>query len=279
MQQHKFLGLNKLGFHHIAYTQWGNKNDPLLLCAHGLTRNSRDFDTLAKTISQTLKRSVVCPDMVGRGQSDWMSDHQCYEMPQYLPDIVALIARLQVETLEWLGTSMGGLMGIILAAQAKTPIKKLIINDIGPFVPKQAIHEIVEYAGKNHSFHTLDEVVSYFQTIYGKCDTLSPEEWIDFASTNIRPKEDGSLGLAYDTNIIKKISENNKDINLWEIWDKIQCPVVVLRATESHILSKETAQEMSQRGPKAKVIELQGCTHAPLLISEYQRDIIKRILD
>lgn len=267
MKTEGVLGLGPHGFHRIAYTEWGEASAArTLACVHGLTRNGRDFDRLAAALSDRWR--VVCPDVAGRGRSDWLPPSG-YTYPQYLADMNVLIARLGVMEVDWLGTSMGGLIGMMLAAQPNTPIRRLILNDIGPFIPKAGLARIAEYAGKDPRFSSLDELEAYLRRVHAPFGPLSDQDWRHMALQGYRRLEGGGFGLAYDPAIGPAFLANGiKDVELWPVWDAVRCPVLVLRGASSDILLAETAAEMRARGPKARVVDFPGVGHAPALTSE-----------
>lgn len=276
MLQKHILCLNHQGFHNLAYTEWDQgAAQRTLVCVHGLTRNSRDFDTIAEELSTQMR--VVCPDLVGRGASDWLSDAK-YTNEQYAFDITALIARLNVPKISWLGTSLGGGIGLYLAAQKNSPIECLVLNDIGPFIPKEALRRIAKYAGNAPTFATLIEAEQYIRHIYIDSDPLTDAQWQDLTKYSVQQKN-GTWHLAYDPKVIHKVpSIFILDINYWDMWEKITCPVLVLRGANSDILLKDTAERMQRTGPKATVIEVPNCGHAPSLRSAEQITIISNWL-
>ena len=270
MQQHTLLGLSSSGFHRIAYTQWGDPENPkVLICVHGLTRNGRDFDFLAQALAQHYR--VLCPDVAGRGQSDWLRNKADYNYPQYLQDMNALIARSGAEQADWVGTSMGGLIGMLLAAQPDTPIRKLVINDVGPFIPRAALERIAQYVGTSPHFNSLADMETYVRQIAAPFGALSDAEWRHLTEHGSRQTEQGDYAFRYDPGIaepFKALSDN--DVDLWPYWDQLRCPTLLLRGQESDILRHEDALAMTQRGPHAELIEFADVGHAPTLLSATQ---------
>jgi pimeloyl-ACP methyl ester carboxylesterase len=277
MRQRQFLALSPAGFHNVAYTEWG---DPaasrVILCCHGLTRNGRDFDALAAELSKEAR--VICPDIVGRGKSDWLRDPVHYGYPQYCADMSALIARLDVTDLDWIGTSMGGLIGMTLAAQAGTPIRRLVINDVGPFVPKAALLRIADYVGLDNRFSSLAAVETHLRKVLAPFGPLTDAQWQHLVAFGHRLRPDGTYGLAYDPAIAVNVKMAVQDWNLWPLWDKVVAPTLVLRGADSDLLTAETAAEMTQRGPKAQLVTWAGMGHAPALMAPEQIDQIKEWL-
>lgn len=264
------MGLSAAGFHRVAYTEWGVRSAArTVVCVHGLTRNGRDFDLLALDLVERAR--VACPDVVGRGRSGWLANPDLYGYPQYLADMAALIARLDVEKVSWVGTSMGGLIGLLLAAQPNSPIERLVINDVGPFVPKSALERIGDYVGADPVFEDVAALEAYLRFVYLSFGSLDDAHWRHLAEISARTRPDGRLGLAYDPGIAAPFkTQPLTDVDLWPVWERIACPVLVLRGAESDLLLAETAAEMAVRGPRATVVEIPGCGHAPPLMAREQ---------
>lgn len=262
--------------HHIFYKEWGDSSNPnALLCAHGLTRNSGDFDYLCRKMED--QYHIVCPDMPGRGQSDWLAKDE-YHYTVYIADAIALIARLGAKKIDWIGTSMGGLMGMILAAQPNTPIRKLVINDAGPAMSRETQISIGKYAGNDDRFNTFEEVVAYFKNLYSTWGKISDEHWINLARQSSRQLPDGIFSLAYDPAIVAPLKENLdalQDVSVWPIYEAVQIPMLLLHGTESTILSSNLVEEMKQRNKNLEVIDFPGIGHAPSLTEESQVELIR----
>ncbi len=278
MSERSFLGLSAAGFHKVAYTQWGRDDARrTVVCVHGLTRNGRDFDHLALDLADGCR--VVCPDVAGRGRSGWLTNPDLYGYPQYLADMAALIARLDVPSVDWVGTSMGGLIGMMLAAMPNTPVRRLVINDVGPFLPKAGLERIAGYVGKDPVFDDIRGVEAYLRFVLMGFGQLSDEEWRHMAEHSARPLPDGRFGLAYDPGIGKAFTTQPlDDVNLWPVWDRITCPVLVLRGADSDLLLRETAEEMGRRGPRARIVEVPHCAHAPSLMTGEQIAVVRGFL-
>jgi pimeloyl-ACP methyl ester carboxylesterase len=244
---------------------------------HGLTRNGQDFDVLAERLAPGYR--VVCPDVVGRGDSEWLSDATLYTYAQYVADMTALVARLDVEEVDWLGTSMGGLIGMTIAAQAGTPIRRLVLNDVGPFIPQSALARLASYVGVRARFETLAEAEAYLREVHAPFGALTDGQWRDFAERSVSGSPDAGYMARYDPEIgtaLRNAPEG--DLDIWAVWDQITCPVLVLRGERSDLLPRETAAEMATRGPGATVIEIAGCGHAPALLDDGQLDVIEEWL-
>lgn len=272
--------LSPVGLHQMAYKEWGNASNPnVLVCVHGLTRVSDDFDALAKVLANDYR--VICPDVVGRGRSDHLRDPQFYQVPQYVSDMVTLIARLDVESVDWFGTSMGGVIGMALASLPENPVRKLLLNDIGPSIDADALARIGEYVGQKVQFGTFDEAWQYVRAISLSFGAHSDEQWRKLASDVMRQNAEGQWTFVYDPGLalpFKATTAQSAQLDeqrLWAAYDAIRCPTLVVRGADSDLLSRETAAAMSQRGPKAKVVEIAGVGHAPTFLSDAQIAIAK----
>jgi pimeloyl-ACP methyl ester carboxylesterase len=260
-------------------TQWGGPRADrhAVICIHGLTRNAHDFDVLAAALAAAGHR-VVAVDMPGRGGSAWLANPKDYGYPIYLASVAAVIARLDVERVSLVGTSMGGLIGMMLAAQAGTPVERLVINDVGPFIPKEAIARIAAYVGMDPLFPDLAALERALRAVHASFGPLSDDEWQHLARHSARRVADG-WRLHYDPAIAAPFAERPpEDVVLWPIWDRIACPTLVLRGAESDLLLAETAHEMTTRGPKAAVREIAGCGHAPALMAQDQVALVRDFL-
>ena len=267
------------GLHRIAYLEWGDpRNRDVLVCVHGLTRCARDFDALARALCSQFR--VVCPDVAGRGDSDRLADPMLYATPQYVCDLVTLISRLDVETVNWLGTSMGGLIGMALAAQSGTPVKRLVLNDAGPVVAKAALERIGSYVGRAPVFQTFEEAEKYIRTVCAPFGPHSDAQWRFLTEIWVRKSDDGTYRAHYDPRIAEPFRSTmpEKDMELWHHYDAIRCPTLVLRGANSDLLSKKTTQEMTSRGPKARVVEIPEVGHAPTLMHADQIAIVRDFL-
>lgn len=266
------------GFHAMAYAEWqGPPDAPTLVCVHGLTRNGRDFDALAEALAAHYR--VVCPDVVGRGRSEWLSHPEDYGYPLYLADMAALLARLDVPEVDWVGTSMGGLIGMLMAALPGAPIRRLIVNDVGPLIAREGLERIASYVGRDPGFSDIGALEAHLREVARSFGPLSDAEWRHLAAHSVRSKPDGMLGLAYDPRIgdaFKDVALG--DIDLWAQWDAIRVPTLVLRGAESDLLRRADAEAMTRRGPRAKLVEFPGIGHAPALMAADQIAVIRDFL-
>lgn len=278
MTEHSILGLGPHGFHRVAYFQWGDpRNDRVLICVHGLTRRGRDFDWLARSLEERYR--VICVDLPGRGQSDWLSVAADYQPSTYLQNAAALIARLNVEQVDWLGVSLGGLMGMMLAAQPKTPIRRLVLDDIGGYVGAEALQRIAAYVGQDPSFPDRADLEAYMREINTGYGPLTDAEWEHLVTHGSRRDENGAWRLHYDPKLAEPFKEGfSEPVALWPLWDLITCPVLILRGGDSDILTAETAAEMVARKPGTQLVEFQGVGHAPMLMDPAQIDAVRRWL-
>lgn len=275
MKKNSLFGLSSTGFHRIAYTEWGDPANPkVLICVHGLTRNSRDFDFLAQVLADDYR--VLCPDVVGRGQSDWLANKADYTYPQYLQDMNALIARSGASEVDWVGTSMGGLIGMFMASLPNNPIRRLVINDVGSYIPKSALDRISEYLDQSPSFATLEEMQSYIEQIAAPFGPHSDEQWRHLTLHSARQNKQGEYVFRYDPGIAEPFkATSGSDVDLWPYYEQIQCPVLLLRGRESDLLLHADAHAMTQRGPRAELIEFEGVGHAPTLMNKEQISAVK----
>jgi len=279
-RQDHILCLNPQGFHKTAYIEWGDPNSSrALICVHGLTRNSRDFDFLAKSLSGTGTYRVVCPDLVGRGNSDYFGVPALYNFPQYLSDMATLLARLNVQEVHWLGTSLGGVIGMMLAAQPHSPIKSLILNDIGMILPSTALQRLKTYARNAHSFINFEEAKKYFQTVLAPFGRLESEKWDHITEHGTREDEKGHFSLSYDPAIGQIYPHfGTLSVHLEAYWQSIRCPILILRGEESDFLLPEIVAKMLYFKPHAKIVTIPDCGHAPSLMTEEQIQIVENWL-
>ena len=275
-----YLGLSNEGFHRLYYREWGDPNNAhTLLCVHGVTRISHDFDILAHKLSK--KYRVICPDIVGRGNSDWFGSKENYNFIQYCSDLNALIAHLHVDRVHYLGTSMGGLIGMILAAMAHTPINSLILNDVGPDIKRTELRRMGEYIGNAPIFQSKKAYYEYYKTIYqGFGDLLTQIQWKEMAKYSAF-KIDGGYRMHYDPKIGEAFRKNYSFFNfdLWKYWDEIECPVLILRGCDSTFFTRDVADKMCQRTSDARLIEIEGAGHTPPLKTNHEINIVENFLD
>ena len=265
----QFRGLSPHGFHRVVYYEWGDAANPrVVVCVHGLGRNGRDFDVIAEALAPTHR--VLAVDMPGRGLSDWLADPNDYAFPTYLATLTALVARSGAVDVDWIGTSMGGLLGIVMAAQPASPVRRLVVNDVGPQLDAAALARIGSYIGQDPTFATFAEMEAYLHRISAPFGPLHDLQWEFLTKTNVRERADGRWGLAYDPGIAVPFRNAPAPPNLWPLWDAITCPALVLRGAESDLLTREVAQAMATRGPKPRVIEFAGVGHAPMLLDRDQ---------
>jgi pimeloyl-ACP methyl ester carboxylesterase len=279
MRQHTVQCLGPHGLHRMAYTEWGDAANPrVLVCVHGLTRNGRDFDFLAAALAEEFR--VVCPDVAGRGVSERLKVPDDYQVPNYLSDMVALIARLDVESVSWLGTSMGGLIGMALAAQPETPIERLILNDVGPLITAAAIKRIGDYVGTAPRFESVDQAEAYIRVVAAPFGKLTDAQWRHLTVHAVKLAADGRYEMAYDPAIAEPFRKamGDGDVDLWPMYDAVRCPTLLLRGAESDLLQHATAVEMTQRGPRAHLVEVPEVGHAPMLMDPLQIGTVREFL-
>ena len=278
MRKSSFQGLGPHGFHRVAYTDWGDANNPnVLICVHGLTRNGRDFDVLAAALQDRYR--VICPDVVGRGESQWLTHAADYSYPQYLADMNALIARLNVSSVHWVGTSMGGLIGMMLAGQPNSPIRRLVMNDVGPFIPKASLERLAQYVGRAPAMESLDDVEQYLRVVMAPFGKLTDKQWRHMAEHSARQLPTGNFGLHYDLAIADVFKGTvMQDVNLWMFWQSVICPVFVIRGAESDLLLRETVEQMKASRGNVSSIEIPNTGHAPALMEEAQVSAVRDFL-
>jgi pimeloyl-ACP methyl ester carboxylesterase len=263
----------------MSYLEWGERdNSRVLICVHGLTRCARDFDFLAAELSRHYR--VVCPDVAGRGESDWLRDPMEYAIATYAGDMVTLIARLDVPAVHWVGTSMGGLIGMTLAALPESPIDRLVLNEAGPWVTAASLERIGAYVGQAPPFPSIEAAEQYVRTVSAPFGPHTDGEWRFLTEHVVRRRPDGSFRMHYDPALAIAFNAQppRKDMELWPLYDAIRCPTLVMRGERSDLLTRETAQAMTERGPRAKLAEISGVGHAPTLIHADQIEIIRRFL-
>ena len=275
MKKKSVLCFGSAGFHRMSYTEWGAPNAArTLICVHGLTRNGRDFDSVASALEDGYR--VICPDIVGRGCSDWLATGIHYQNSAYLADLVTLFAHVDATEVDWLGTSMGGILGMMMASMPGNPIKRLIMNDVGPCLPKAALKRIAGYTGKALDFANIGALEAYLRVVHAPFGDLTDQQWRHMAETSALRLDNGKIALAYDP----AIGDNFRtgpldDVDMWGFWDAIPCPVLVIRGQNSDLLLKEHAEEMIRRGPKAELAQIAGCGHAPALMASDQIALVR----
>jgi pimeloyl-ACP methyl ester carboxylesterase len=278
-RERSFRSLSPHGFHRVVYREWGHPaSSRVVVCVHGLTRNSRDFDALASALSDRFR--VLCPDMPGRGDSEWLRDANDYGFPTYLAVLAALLAHAQVERVAWVGTSMGGLLGMVLAAQPDTPVTRLVMNDVGPVIEPAALMRIAGYVGLDPVFDSFEALEAHVREVSAPFGALTDEQWNALSRSTARQTPDGRWRLKYDPGIAVPFrTAAAPATDLWALWDAIRCPTLLLRGAESDLLSPETAAAMRSRGPKPRLIEFAGIGHAPMLLTPEQITPVANFLD
>lgn len=266
--------------HTLRWAEWGDPDNPrVLICAHGLSRNCRDFDFLAHGLMDRYR--VICPDFPGRGMSDRLADPAHYHNFQYLRDTHCLIEALDFERLDWVGTSMGGLIGIGLASGPGCPLRRMVINDVGPEISGEALASIREYLARHPRFPTREDAVDYFRTVYQSFGPLEDRHYRHFADHGMRRDPDGDgYVLELDPEVINQfVSLPPVDVSMWEYWDPIRIPTLIVRGEESDVLTRETLAEMLTRHPGAESVEIPGCGHAPSLMTTDQIRLVRQWLE
>ena len=268
--------------HRMAYWEWGAADNPrVLVCVHGLTRQGRDFDTLARALATHYR--VVCPDVLGRGVSDWLADPMGYAIPFYVSHMVTLLARLEVDTVDWVGTSMGGLIGLGVASLKGSPIRRLVLNDVGPAIEPSSLQRIGAYLGEPGRWTTLDEAADAMWLISQGFGLHTREQWLALCEPQLK-QVDGAWVPRYDPGLAQPFHAITPELAklgeaaLWAAYDSLKQPTLLLRGADSDLLSPATAQAMTQRGPRATLVEFAGVGHAPMLQQPDQLQAVKRFL-
>lgn len=270
------------GLHKMAYHEWGDSDNPnVLICVHGLTRRGSDFTVLARAMSDRYR--VICPDIVGRGNSDWLANPMLYGIPQYVTDMMALVTQLGLTKVDWFGTSMGGLIGMFMAAHEHSPIRRMILNDVGPRIESAALSRLGDYVGKPLRFATKKEGLIYLNRICAPFGTFPPEQWKVYNGPHLI-QHDGAWVLHYDPNISKPFEAMNAaasaigEMMTWKAYDAITADLLIVRGGDSDLLSAKTVVEMCQRNPRARSIEIPGVGHAPAFITPEQVSLVREFL-
>lgn len=281
--------------HRMAYWEWNDTGDAhapqVVICVHGLSRQGRDFDVLARRLSRHAR--VICPDVAGRGHSDWLADPHGYQVPFYAADMLALLAQVHaqapIETLDWVGTSMGGLIGLAVCGQPglplPVPVRRLVLNDVGPVIEWQALRRIGTYLGQPVHFASEQQAADALWAISRSFGPHTPAQWLALSRAMLRPAEQGGFTLHYDPAIAVPFRAVTEDAAragealLWQLYDRVTAQVLTVRGAESDLLSSATAESMAHRGPRAQLVEFEGVGHAPTLVADDQVEAVARFLD
>ena len=265
------------GTHQLAYYEWPNSSSQkTIIGVHGLTRNGRDFDFFAEECAKDYR--VLCPDVPGRGRSEWLKDKSWYHYGTYVADMIYFFEKLQLKNISWVGTSMGGLIGMVMAATYPEYVKKLVMNDIGPFIPESALKRLGEYVGKEVAFDTMEEAEKYLRSILAPWSITDPLHWQHMAEHSFRQSA-GKYVLNYDPDIKQAFFSVKGDLDMWDLWAQVKCPVLILRGATSDLLTNATAQRMKASRPGVQLIEFPNIGHAPSLMPQEQIQQVKAWLD
>jgi len=272
-QEHVSLDGNR----RLAYLSWGNpQSSETVICVHGLTRNAHDFDVLSSTLCD--KARIISIDVAGRGHSDWLEDPAAYNYPTYCSDAKLLCQALNIESAHWIGTSMGGLIGMFLAAENSGLIKSLVMNDVGPHIPLEALDRIKTYVGSDTTFMNIEAGVAYFQATLSGFGQLTDTQWNNLAVHSL-VQENGTYRLNYDPRIANNFSSVSNDISLWDVWKEVNCPALVIRGSDSDLLTKETWHRMQTGKPLVELISFSNVGHAPALLDDEQIHAVERFIE
>lgn len=272
MRTASVMALNAQGFHRMVYHEWGSPdNERVLVCVHGLARNGRDFDDIAKALSREYR--VICPDVVGRGASDWLPAGCAYGMPQYMADMTALLARLDVAEVDWLGTSMGGIIGMLMASLPNTPIRRLVLNDIGAYVSGESLARIGDYLVPQY-YTTLAHAQQAMQATYPGLSGLSDAQWQHLATHGYRQTERGWT-QHYDPAIGEATrAVAGQAVDLWPVWRAVQCPQLLIWGEVSDVLTADTVAQMQRENADLSLYSLPNVPHVPSLMEKDQIDVV-----
>lgn len=279
---HDVQCLDGRGLHRMAYAEWGEADNPrVLVCVHGLSRQGRDFDVLAQALASEYR--VVCPDVVGRGRSDWLADPLGYAIPHYVADMVTLLARLNADELHWVGTSMGGLIGLGVAALPGSPVRKLVLNDVGPKIEYASLQRIGQYLGLPLRWPSVEAAAQALWSVSQGFGPHTPEQWLALTRPQLVADGEGykshyDPAIAQPFRLVTPEVAAAGEAGLWAAYDRLSCPTLLIRGAESDLLSRETALAMGQRGPRARLVELPGVGHAPTLVQPEQVALVRDFL-
>ena len=283
------------GQHRMAWWSWGDPSaSRVVVCVHGLTRQGRDFDVLAQALVARAAGDlqVVCPDVAGRGQSEWLPQAALYQIPQYVSDMLTLLAELHrrspVQTLDWVGTSMGGLIGMVLAGQPGLPlpavIRRLVLNDVGPAITWASVQRMQQYVGRYGQFADLNAAAAELRRLLPGFGPVPEDIWRELSAHSVRPLPDGGLTLHYDPAIGEPVraltpqAAQTAEAVVWDLYDRIRAQVLLIRGQESDLLSEATAQAMTGRGPHARLVQWPGVGHAPTLTDPAHIEVVANFL-
>jgi pimeloyl-ACP methyl ester carboxylesterase len=268
------------GFHRMAFEEWGDPGAPPVVCVHGLTRNGRDFDALAQALAGDFR--VICPDLPGRGRSDWLADPMLYQAQHYVTALGHLLSTIGGDV-AWVGTSLGGICGMLVAAADGSPISRLVLNDVGPFIPADSLRRIRDYMVASGDsplmsrFPDLDAVERHLRLIHAPFGPLSDEQWATMARNSARSQPDGRFAMHYDPRIAEPLrGQEPADVDLWPFWDRIRVPRLVIRGETSDVLPSDIFARMEASG--AMVFEVPLTGHAPALLDPPQIEAIRAFL-
>ena len=277
-RQHFVAAAGNSGWQRLAYLDWGDPGNPdVVVCVHGLTRNAHDFDVLAAALAPRYR--VVCPDVVGRGLSDWLPNPGDYGYLRYLADSAVLLARIGVERVHWVGTSMGGILGELIAAMPHNPLRSLVLNDVGARIPVASLRSIASYVGSPPACVDLDAVAAYLARIHSGFGALTPEQWRTMAGHSARVDSDGCWRLRYDPAIGAALRGPLAEIDLGAVWAAGKLPTLVLRGAESTLLTEAILAEMLAVRPDTRTVTFPACGHAPALQDATHVAVVRDFLD
>lgn len=270
--------MSPTGFHDLHYTEWGRRNAArVVVCAHGYSGNARDFDFLAAELASDAR--VICIDVAGRGASGWLASPLQYHFGQFLGDINSLLGQLELKEVDWIGTSMGGLLGMMLASQPSSPVRRLVMNDVGAFLPIDALRAIARHLEAPESFASLDEVEAHLRHTHRDWSTISDAQWRHLAVHRSR-KAGAGFRLHFDP-VIARVARPmpfTPGLFFWDAWYRVRCPVLLLRGERSEVFPESVAATMLEVNHNAQLVEIPDCGHVPALMAASEMDVVGNFL-
>ncbi len=260
----------------MRWVEWGPEDGAPVMCVHGLTRNGRDFDILAQALAAEGRR-VICPDLPGRGGSDWLPEAGLYQPPTYVVALGHLLARIDAPWIDWVGTSLGGICGMLAAIIPGHPVRRMVLNDVGALIPKHSLERIRDYVGTEGVFPDIAALEVYLRRVHGSFGALSDSEWRHLAEHSARACE-GGVALHYDPAIARPMQDGPIEaLDLWALWEAITLPVLLIRGAESDLLPADVAARMADRAG-VRLAEVRNCGHAPALMAPDQVELVASFL-
>ena len=267
------------GTHQMVYYEWGNPQNPrVLVCLHGLTRNSRDFDFLAAALHNDYR--ILAPDLIGRGKSDWLKDPELYTIHQYVADMMGWMHQLGLKEVDWLGVSLGGIIGMLIAGLPHSPVQHLALVDIGPIVKRTSVVHLSSEVAENPVFKSLGELKDFLKKTYATTGTMESYHWDHLLAYDHITLPDGTFARAYDPELFRSfVPMQHEDIVFWPVFEALHLPMFVLHGEKSVVLTPDICAEMKRLQPSITFVDLPGITHAPSMMDEKHIGLVKQWLE